>query len=157
MESINLPRQIWWKIRPHAHYGTVEFRVCDIQRSLARTRMLVALSQAICHRIDEEYRAGKLVQDMEIEFINDAVWKATRFGFDAKVTDVDGSILTMGELIQKMAEYARPSLEQLGSLDIVPTVENVLAEGSEANQQREIYNEGGFPSLLQMLMREVEF
>ncbi len=157
MESINLPRQIWWKIRPHGHYGTVEFRVCDIQRSLDRTRMLVALSQAICHRINVEDKAGKLVQDMEIEFINDAIWKATRFGFDAKVTDVDGTILTMGELIQKMAEYVRPSLEELGALDIVPTIEKVLAEGSEANQQREIYDEGGFPALLRMLMDDVEF
>ena len=50
MGSINLPRQIWWKIRPHGAYGTVEFRICDVQRSLKRTEMLVALSQALSHR-----------------------------------------------------------------------------------------------------------
>ena len=136
MGSIKIPRQVWWKIRPHGHFGTVEFRICDVQRSLDRTRMLVALSQAICHRAQRDLTAGVLVQDLEMEYLNDAVWKATRFGFDARVADpLDEQIITMAEMVERMVEYVRPSLEELGTADVIPTVETVPRKGSEAQEQ----------------------
>ncbi len=158
MGSINLPRQLWWKIRPHGHYGTVEFRVCDVQRSMVRTRMLVALSQAICHRVQSDFAAGVLVQDFELEYINDAVWKATRFGFEARVADpLDEQIITMAEMVTRLVEYVRPSLEELGTADIIPIVETVLREGSEAQEQLAVYESNGFDGLRRMLMDRVEF
>ena len=158
MGSINVPRQVWWKIRPHGYFGTVEFRICDVQRSLKRTEMLVALSQAICHRITGEYRSGHLQQDFEMEFLNDAVWKATRFGFDAKVADPgNNQVITMAELIEKLVTYVRPSLEELGTEGSVATVEEVLAQGSEAQEQLAVHSEKGFDGLKTMLMDQVEY
>ena len=158
MDSIKLPRQIWWKIRPHAGYGTVEFRVCDMQRSLARTEMLVALSQAICHRMTVDLRDGNLVQELELEYLNDALWKATRFGFDARVTDpADHQIVTMAELVEKLVAYVRPSLEKLGTGQVVETVEGVLHQGSEAQEQLAEHQQGGFAGLKALLMDQVEF
>ncbi len=158
MGSINQPRQIWWKIRPHGHYGTVEFRICDVQRSLARTRMLVGLSQAICHRIVRDFEADQLQQHFEMEFLNDAIWKATRFGFDAKVADpATHEIMPMRDMVEQMVDYVRPSLSELGTADIVSTVEEVLLQGSEAMEQLAVYRAGGFEALQQMLMDRVEF
>jgi carboxylate-amine ligase len=158
MESIHLPQQIWWKIRPHAGYGTVEFRVSDVQRSLRRTEMLVALGQAICHRIVKELRSNHLQQDFELEYINDALWKATRFGFDARVVDPgDHQIITMAELVEKMVAYVRPSLTELGTENTVATVEEVLEFGSEAREQLAVHVREGFAGLKAMLMDEVDF
>lgn len=158
MGSIKIPRQVWWKIRPHGHFGTVEFRICDVQRSLDRTRMLVALSQAICHRAQRDLTAGVLVQDLEMEYLNDAVWKATRFGFDARVADpLDEQIITMAEMVERMVEYVRPSLEELGTADVIPIVETVLRKGSEALEQLGEYESNGFEGLKRMLMDRVEF
>ena len=158
MESIHHPRQIWWKIRPHAGYGTVEFRVSDVQRSLRRTEMLVALGQAICHRIVKELRSNHLQQDFELEYINDALWKATRFGFDARVVDPgDHQIISMAELVEKMVAYVRPSLTELGTENTVATVEEVLEHGSEAREQLAVYAGEGFAGLKAMLMDEVDF
>lgn len=158
MESIHLPRQIWWKIRPHASYGTVEFRVSDMQRSLRRTEMLVALGQAICHRIVKELRSNHLQQDFELEYINDALWKATRFGFNARVVDPgDHQIITMAELVEKMVAYVRPSLTELGTENAVATVEEVLERGSEAREQLAVHVREGFAGLKAMLMDEVDF
>lgn len=158
MGSINKPRQLWWKIRPHGHYGTVEFRIADVQRSLARTRLQVALSQAICHRVAAELATDTLQQHFEMEFLNDAVWKATRFGFDAKVTDAaTHEIMTMADMVERLVDYVRPSLDELGTLDVISTVEDILATGSEAREQREVYESGGFDALLKMLMDAVEF
>jgi len=158
MESIHLPRQIWWKIRPHAGYGTVEFRVSDVQRSLGRTEMLVALGQAICHRIVKELRSNHLQQDFELEYINDGLWKATRFGFDARVVDPgDHQVISMAELVEKMVAYVRPSLTELGTENTVATVEEVLEHGSEAREQLAVYAGEGFAGLKAMLMDEVDF
>ena len=158
MGSITKPRQIWWKIRPHGFYGTVEFRISDVQRSLTRTRMLVALSQAICHTIVRELSEDLLQQHFEMEFLNDAVWKATRFGFDARLADPDThEIMTMAEMVEKMVEYVRPSLLELGTDDIIPTVESVLETGSEAQEQLRVCAKGGLEAVKQMLMDNVEF
>ncbi len=158
MGSINLPRQIWWKIRPHAYYGTVEFRICDVQRSLKRTRLLVALSLAICHRVHQEFTAGNLQQNFELEYINDAIWKATRFGFDARVADpLDEKILTMAELVERLIAFVRPSLEELGAADVIATAEEVIRTGNEAQEQLAVYEKEGFAGLKQMLMDRVEF
>ena len=158
MGSINLPRQIWWKIRPHAHYGTVEFRVCDMQRSLRRTEMIVALSQAIAHRSAWEFAQNHLQQDFELEYLNDALWKATRFGFSTLVADPgDDSIITLGELIEKMVAYVQPSLAELGNEHVAATVEEVLRQGSEAQEQLAVYEKEGFSGLNIMLMDHVDF
>ncbi|MFB0517483.1 MAG: YbdK family carboxylate-amine ligase [Candidatus Neomarinimicrobiota bacterium] len=158
MDSIYLPRQIWWKIRPHAGYGTVEFRVFDMQRSLKRTEMLVALGQAICHRIVAELPGNHLQQDFEMEYLNDALWKATRFGFDAKVADPgDHQIMTIGESVEKMVAYVRPSLGELGTESVVATVEEVLEHGCEAQEQLAVHAKEGFKGLKLMLMDKVDY
>ncbi len=158
MESIRLPRHIWWKIRPHAGYGTVEFRVSDMQRSLKRTEMLVALGQAICHRIFRDLHNNHLQQDFELEYLNDALWKATRFGFDARVADPnDHQVITMAEQVEKLVTYVRPSLTELGTENVVATVEEVLECGSEAREQLDVHAGEGFAGLKAMLMDKVDF
>ena len=158
LESIHLPRHIWWKIRPHAGYGTVEFRVSDMQRSLRRTEMLVALGQAICHRIFGELHDNHLQQDFELEYLNDALWKATRFGFDARVADPNNhQVMTMAELVEKLVAYVRPSLAELGTEKVVATVEEVLECGSEAREQLDVHAREGFAGLKATLMDRVDF
>ena len=120
--------------------------------------MLVALSQAIAHRVAQEYEAGILQQDFELEYLNDALWKATRFGFEARVVEPAGNqIMTMGEHTELMVNYLESSLIELGTADIIPTVEEVVAGGSEARQQLEVFQQGGFALLQKMLMDHVEY
>ena len=51
VHSIESPRHLWWKIRPHFEFSTIEFRICDIQRSLLNTKMIIAITQALVHAI----------------------------------------------------------------------------------------------------------
>ena len=85
--SIQKPRQVWWKIRPHLDYGTLEYRICDVQRSLKKTKMLVALTQALVHSYDHKVKINKNIEDMNYEILNDAFWKAMRFDFNSIITD----------------------------------------------------------------------
>ena len=157
-ESIQKPRQIWWKIRPHLDYGTLEYRICDVQRSLKKTEMLVALTQALVHSYDHKVKINKNIEDMNYEILNDAFWKSMRFGFDSTITDCfDGQKISLKNYIYKMIDNIYPSLEELGNSDVIETVEDVLQNGTEADQQLSFEKDSGIDKLLYFLMDEVDY
>jgi len=140
--AIQKPRQIWWKIRPHVDYGTIEFRVCDIQNSLERTRFFIALSQALVGQTLRDFRAGNMEPVLNIEYLNDALWKANRFGLDCDIIGPStGNVLSMRDVISHMMEYATPVAEELGTLEYLETVEDILVTGNEAQHQLRLYEE----------------
>tara|TARA_B110001454_G_scaffold197087_1_gene200346 strand:- start:121 stop:693 length:573 start_codon:yes stop_codon:yes gene_type:complete len=156
--SIQEPRQIWWKIRPHLDYGTLEYRICDTQRSLKRTEMLVALTQALVHSYDQKVKINKNIEDMNYEILNDAFWKSMRFDFSAIITDCfDGQKLTLSNYIYKMIDNIYPSLEELGNVDVIKRVDEVMKNGTEADQQISFEKKHGINNLLQFLMDKVEY
>ena len=156
--SIQKPRQIWWKIRPHLDYGTLEYRICDVQRSLKKTKMIVALTQALVHSYDQKVRLNKNVQDMNYEILNDVFWKATRYSFDTLVTDpYDGQLLTLKDYIFKMVDNIYPSLEELNNTDVIDTITSILEYGTEADEQLSYEKKYGINKLLIFLMDNVEY
>ena len=156
--SIQKPRQIWWKIRPHLDYGTLEYRICDVQRSLKKTKMIVALTQALVHSYDQKVRLNKNVQDMNYEILNDVFWKATRYSFDTLVTDpYDGQLLTLKDYIFKMVDNIYPSLEELNNTDVIDTITSILEDGTEADEQLSYEKKYGINKLLIFLMDNVEY
>ena len=157
-KSIQKTRQIWWKIRPHLDYGTLEYRICDVQRSLKRTKMLVALTQALVHSYDQKVRINKNIEDMNYEILNDAFWKSMRFGFDSMITDCfDGQKISLKNYIDKMIDNIYPSLEELGNSDIIETVQGILKNGTEADQQLSFEKANGIDNLLHFLIDEVHY
>lgn len=142
--SIKKPRQIWWKIRPHVDYGTIEFRVCDVQNSLDRTRFFIALSQALVGQTLKDFRRGKMEPVLQTEYLNDALWKANRFGLDCDIIGPNtGNILSMRDAVDHMVEYASPTAEELGTLGYLETLEDILETGNEAQYQLRLYQELG--------------
>ena len=157
-KSIQKTRQIWWKIRPHLDYGTLEYRICDVQRSLKRTKMLVALTQALVHSYDQKVRINKNIEDMNYEILNDAFWKSMRFGFDSMITDCfDGQKISLKNYIDKMIDNIYPSLEELGNSDAIETVQDILKNGTEADQQLSFEKANGIDNLLHFLIDEVDY
>ena len=144
--SINKERQVWWKIRPHIEYGTVEFRVCDIQISLNRTEMIVALVQALVHSIVS--KNDFIEKDYNYEFLQDGLWKSVRYGLDCNVIDpYDEKIISMKTMIKKMLNYSKDSLRYFNSLYVEEYIEDILVNGPESYKQLKIYNESGFRGL----------
>ena len=76
-KTIEKPRQIWWKIRPHLDYGTIEFRMIDVQRSLKKTHMFIALFQALTHQTIDDSLSDNLNENLSLELLNDGLWKAS--------------------------------------------------------------------------------
>jgi len=95
---------------------------------------------------------------MSLEYLNDSLWKAIRFGFEKKVVDAGKEeILTMKEYITRMTEYSSKALAHFGMEKILHTVNNILQHGTEAIIQRKIYSEEGFSSLNKYLVDQVDY
>ena len=156
--SIQKPRQVWWKIRPHLDYGTLEYRICDVQRSLKRTKMLIALTQALVHSYDYKVKINKNIEDMNYEILNDAFWKAMRFDFNSIITDCfDGQKISLKNYVYKMIDNIYSSLEELGNLDVIDIVDDVIENGTEADEQIELEKQESMEELLLFLMNNVEY
>ena len=154
--SISKNRHIWWKIRPHLEYRTLEFRVCDAQRSLENVRVLTSLARALTYASFIDYSKGKLAEDFSLDYLNDSLWKASRFNFDALVYDeVQDKILSLKDLIQEMCEYSYEALKLFGDEDIITIVEDIIKNGNECDEQIKVYNESGFDGLNLFLINNV--
>ena len=120
--------------------------------------MLVALTQALVHSYDKKEKINKNIEDMNYEILNDAFWKATRFGFDAIITDCfDGQKLSIKDYIYKMIDNIYPSLDHLDNLGIINIVDKVLEKGTEADEQLVFEKENGIDKLQCFLMDKVDY
>ena len=158
IDSISKSRQIWWKLRPHMDFGTIEFRMLDAQRSLVKTKMFIALAQALVYQTSEDYKNKKLNEVFSSEFLADSLWKASRFDFNAKIIDANSNtVVSMEDKIREMVEYASPALADFGNTEILSTINDILKNGSESDVQLDVFKSEGMDGLKQYLMDNVEF
>ena len=149
---------IWWKIRPHLEYKTLEFRVCDAQRSLENVRVLSSLTRALTYSAFIDFKKGKLSENLTLDYLDDALWKATKFNFDSLIYDeVLDKVISMKDMIFLMCEYCYDALKLFGDEDIVKEVENIITTGNECDDQITIYNKLGFEGLNLYLIDNVEY
>ena len=143
-ESIIKPRQVWWNVRAHPDYGTVEVRPFDVQISLPRTAAFVALSQALVVAYSDAHRRREPEPEMPGAYLEDLRFKGMRFGLDAKIVDpTDGAVLSMPDYIGRMLVLARPAAEQLGTEARLEAISEILAEGNGAKVQRTLFRDCG--------------
>lgn len=150
--AIEKPRQVWWNVRPHVAYGTIELRMIDMQISVARTRAFIALSQALTAASIAARQAGEPEWELEPAYLADGWFKAQRFGWDEPIAHpISGETVTLRDEIETMLETARPWAERLGTTaDAIEGIERILEEGPESDWQRATWKAvGGDPSELQ--------
>jgi carboxylate-amine ligase len=137
-------RQIWWNVRVHPQYGTVEFRACDVQSSLARTAALTAVIQALIVAYGDAHRAGEPEPHLHGSYLEDGRWKGMRFGLDADVIDAEtAEVMSMPDYVRRMVAVATPAAERLGTTVYLEVVNDILKDGNEASAQRALYEEVG--------------
>ena len=130
----------------------------DVQRSLKNTHMFIALLQALTRTAVLEKNKNILVENLSLEILNDGLWKASRFNFDAQLTDAgDNEILTMSKFINKMIDYCFESLKYFDNESIIDDVKNILLNGTEGDKQLEIYNKESIDSLKLFLIDDVQY
>jgi carboxylate-amine ligase len=154
--AITKPRQIWWNLRVHPQYGTVEFRACDVQISLARTAALVGVIQALIVAYGDAHRSGEPEPYLPGSYLEDLRWKGMRFGLDADVIDAEtAEVMSMHDYVRRMISVAAPAADKLGTTAYLDAVADILDTGNEATAQRALAQElGGDLTQLQLKLLE---
>jgi YbdK family carboxylate-amine ligase len=128
---------LWWDLRPHPRLGTIEIRICDAQTRLESVAALVALVQSLVATLAERYeREGRLPIEPRV-LIEENKWRAARFGLDATLIDLErDEERPAADALRALAAHAEPAARRLGCLEELQLLENLLARGDGASEQR---------------------
>jgi carboxylate-amine ligase len=127
--------QLWWSVRPHHDFGTVEVRICDAQMTAAESDGLAALIVACVRRAAAEVDAGETPPDLPGRLIEENVWRAIRYGLDGRLLDVEAAVIEEFE-----AAEALDRLRAWSGADVV------LPELNGAQRQRRLIDAGATPA-----------
>lgn len=156
--SIDNGKKIWWDIRPHPFFNTVEFRIFDMPGTIDNTIAIVALCQALVAKLTLLNTAGLWTPMLSTHFIEENKWHAMRFGLDAEVIDyVQGRRHSMRESISELLDFVDDIVDDLGSRSEIDHLRGVLEgqQGTGADQQIAVYREtGNIDDVVQFLMRQ---
>ncbi|NNF57294.1 MAG: glutamate--cysteine ligase [Rhodothermaceae bacterium] len=138
--AIETIREIWWDIRPHPGFGTLEIRVCDAPSTLREVAALTALTQCLCVSMDEQYEAGIPMKVLRAWIVRENKWRAARHGLDAEVILTnDGDQMPLREHIPQMIDRLMPCAERLGCAEELGDVLRILNEGASYERQRRVF------------------
>ena len=137
---IDNAKKIWWDLRVHPFFNTVEFRICDIPLTVDETIAISALFQAVCARI-------YMLRSKNLNFIqysrallNENKWRASRYGVDGYLIDFgkEEEVNTRA-LIYELLDFVDPVLDHLGSRDRIAYVHKILENGTGADKQLAVF------------------
>jgi glutamate---cysteine ligase / carboxylate-amine ligase len=128
--------QVWWSVRPHFRFGTVEVRICDAQTTAAESEALAALIFACVAQAARDVDEGRPFVDLPPRLIEENMWRAIRFGLDGHLVDLElGREYPAREAIARLAAWTAPVREELG-------VELAFPERNGAQRQRAMIEAG---------------
>ena len=127
--SITEHTQIWWSVRPHLAFPTVEIRVSDGQPELAEAQSLAALAASLTVRIARAYDAGEPVAPLPHRLIEENFWRAIRWGLAGELIDfARGEPIPARQRIEELVEWVQPAAEEIGASPFLAVPEQNAAE-----------------------------
>ena len=143
--SIDEHTQIWWSVRPHLAYPTVEIRICDAQPDLAEARALAALAYALAARIARAVDEGEPLPDPPPRMIEENMWRAIRYGLSGELLDPGTyEVRPARAELERLVEWVAPVADELGvplSIPAANAAERQIARVEEGWSLEEIYAE----------------
>lgn len=139
-------KRIWWDVRPHPFFSTVEFRVCDMPLTIEDTLAIAALCQALVAKLTWLYRRNVTTHVLPANYIEENKWRASRYGLDAEVVDfVQNRRLSMRQAISETLDFVDDVLDDLGSRHEINYIRELLDDprGTGADRQIALYQETG--------------
>jgi carboxylate-amine ligase len=107
--------QVWWSIRPHFAFGTVEVRICEAQMTAGESEALAALIMACVAQAARDLDEGVPFEDVPRRFIEENFWRAIRHGLDGELIDLErGETYPAGEALERLMSWTAPMRDELG-------------------------------------------
>jgi carboxylate-amine ligase len=142
--TIRSIKEVWWDVRPHPDFGTVEIRMFDGLPTLHEVGMVAALSQSLVQLFDTQLDRGYRLPSQPSWVVRDNKWRATRYGLDAIViTDAAGSTAPLRDELYELFRMLQPVAERLGCASELQVVNEVLERGASYERQRAVMAAGG--------------
>ena len=155
-KAIESIREIWWDVRPHPNFGTIEVRICDGLPTLDEVMAVTALIQALVVWLGDQYDEGEYLPLHRHWIVRENKWRAARWATDAEIiVDEDGNLERLDESLARLVEAVTPVAKQLGSHVELQGVGAMLRTGLSYRRQRRIYDEtGDYEEVMKALVRE---
>ncbi len=135
-------KKIWWDVRPHPFFPTLEFRVCDIPTRVDDTIAIAALFQAIVAKLDKLINKNLGFRLYRRMLVQENKWRAVRWGLDGKMIDFGKQKeVPVRDLILELLDFVDDVLDELDSRKEVEHIHTILQRGTSADEQLRIYKE----------------
>jgi carboxylate-amine ligase len=142
--SIDNGRMIWWDVRPHPVFSTIEFRVCDVPMRADESIALAALVQAICAKLYRLRTMNLGWRRYRRALIAENKWRATRYGIEGKLIDFGKEEeVPFRDLAAELLDFVDDVVDDLGSRREVESIRWILENGSGADRQLRVWKESG--------------
>jgi len=148
--------KIWWDVRPHYKFPTLEFRVCDIPTRVDDTVAIAALFQAIVAKLHKLIDQNLGFRIYHRRLILENKWRAIRYGLDGKLLDLGKQKeVPARDLIRELLDFVDEVVDPLDSRSEIDHIHTILERGTSADDQLRVYEEtgGDFNAVVDMLMK----
>jgi glutamate---cysteine ligase / carboxylate-amine ligase len=136
--SITEHTQIWWSVRPHLAFPTVEIRIADGQPDLGEAQALAAFAASLVARIARAYDQGRPIEPLPHRLIEENFWRAIRFGLAGDLLDfARGEPIPARQRLEELVEWVLPAAEEIGAAPYL-----AIPERNTAERQIERFEEG---------------
>jgi len=141
---IDTGKKIWWDVRAHYLYDTVEIRICDMPTAMEDTVALVALVQALMAKLYLMYQRNTAWRTYARSLIEENKWRAQRYGTDAMMIDF-GMLAErpFPELADELVDFVAEASDRLGTTELVQHIRRIARGGTSAHRQLEVFRQAG--------------
>jgi carboxylate-amine ligase len=155
---IDNAKKIWWDIRPHPFFNTIEFRICDIPMRVDETIALAALIQATVAKLYKLYEANQGFRLYRRALIMENKWRAARYGLNGKMIDFGKQTqVPVRDLILEYLKFVDDVVDELGSREEIEYVHKILEMGSGADRQLQVFEKtGDLKKVVDYIIEETE-
>jgi glutamate---cysteine ligase / carboxylate-amine ligase len=141
---IDNAKKIWWDLRVHPFFNTVEFRICDVTLTVEETICIAALFQGICAKIYKLRSQNLNFMMYQRALINENKWRASRYGIDGRLIDFGKEEeVNTRVLIYELLDFIDDVVDPLGSRKAVSIVEKIFEHGTGADRQLKVFEQTG--------------
>jgi glutamate---cysteine ligase / carboxylate-amine ligase len=155
---IDNAKKIWWDIRPHPHFPTLEFRVCDMPMRLEESIAIAALCQAIIAKLYKLHEKNLSFRQYSRALIMENKWRAARYGLDGNMIDFGKQCeVPARKLVEEILEFVADVSVELGSREEIGYVRQILEHGNGADRQLRVFHEtGDLKQVVDYMIEETE-
>jgi glutamate---cysteine ligase / carboxylate-amine ligase len=137
-------KKIYWDVRPHPFFPTLEFRICDVPTRVDDTIAIAALFQALVAKLNRLLDHNLTFRLHHKMLIEENKWRAVRYGLDGKMIDFGkGKEVPIRDLIRELLEFVDDVIDELGSREEIEHVYTILEHGTSADEQLRVWRETG--------------